>query len=262
MLSKRTIRCLISCLILASSSITLVGCVDTNSNTDSTVFDKHGSYIVQPGDSVYSIAWRFGLDYRDIVSLNQLSSPYHLQVGEHLILVQSQGTAPPGLGNPPVIISHLPAHYSAPVVSNSTSKTVNAKVSAAKPQPAATITTWVWPTYGKVVHSFSANSGGMNKGIDIAGKQGQKIVSAASGEVVYSGNGIPGYGNLIIIKHNADYLTAYAYNQQNLVHEGQHVSAGQEVARMGHGTAQSPELHFEMRYDGQPVDPLRYLPRQ
>jgi lipoprotein NlpD len=255
MLSK--LKVVVSCAILGCSTLALVGCMDTGNVVDSHLFDQHGNYIVQPGDSIYSIAWRYGLDYQDIATLNHLSAPYTLHIGEQLILVQSQKTAPAGLGNPPVIISHLPGHHSASTVSNPTRK-----ATTATPATTTTVSTWVWPTQGKVVHAFSANTGGLNKGIDIAGKQGQPIKSAASGEVVYSGNGIPGYGNLIIIKHNADYLTAYAYNQQNLVHEGQHVNAGQIIARMGHVNSQPPALHFEMRYDGQPVDPLRYLPRQ
>lgn len=120
---------------------------------------------------------------------------------------------------------------------------------------------WRWPTDGKIIDNFSAAEGG-NKGIDIAGSRGQPVVATASGRVVYAGNALRGYGNLIIIKHNDDYLSAYAHNDSMLVREQQEVKAGQKIATMGSTGTSSVRLHFEIRYKGKSVNPLRYLPQR
>ncbi len=121
------------------------------------------------------------------------------------------------------------------------------------------ISKWYWPTKGRVIKKFSAGEQG-NKGIDIAGQRGQSIVSTANGTVVYSGNALRGYGNLIIVKHNDNYLSAYAHNDSLLVNEGQHVKAGQKIATMGSSGSNKVKLHFEIRYQGKSVNPQRYLP--
>ncbi|MDV7105190.1 peptidoglycan DD-metalloendopeptidase family protein [Vibrio sp. TH_r3] len=121
------------------------------------------------------------------------------------------------------------------------------------------INDWLWPTKGRIIKKFSVGEQG-NKGIDIAGQRGQSIVSTASGKVVYSGNALRGYGNLIIVKHNDNYLSAYAHNERLLVSEGQNVSAGQKIATMGSSGSNSVRLHFEIRYQGKSVNPNRYLP--
>jgi lipoprotein NlpD len=123
------------------------------------------------------------------------------------------------------------------------------------------ITSWRWPTDGKIIDNFSAAEGG-NKGIDIAGSRGQPVKSTAEGRVVYAGNALRGYGNLIIIKHNDDYLSAYAHNDTMLVREQQEVKAGQQIATMGNTGTSSVRLHFEIRYKGKSVNPLRYLPQR
>jgi lipoprotein NlpD len=120
--------------------------------------------------------------------------------------------------------------------------------------------TWQWPASGKVIGGFEAGSGGDGAGLNIAGNMGDPVRAAASGTVVYSGNGLIGYGELIIVKHNDTYLSAYGHNSKRLVKEGEHVSAGQEIALMGASGAPRVELHFEIRKDGKPVDPLGYLP--
>ncbi|WP_074371876.1 peptidoglycan DD-metalloendopeptidase family protein [Vibrio spartinae] len=124
---------------------------------------------------------------------------------------------------------------------------------------ATKIDRWLWPTKGRVIRQFSAIDQG-NKGVDIAGQRGQSIVSSAAGTVVYSGNALRGYGNLVIIKHNDKYLSAYAHNDRLLVSEGQSVKAGQKIATMGSSGTSSVRLHFEIRYQGKPVNPKRYLP--
>jgi lipoprotein NlpD len=138
------------------------------------------------------------------------------------------------------------------------SKNVNNNVTKT-PITNAKISKWLWPTKGRVVQRFSTGDQG-NKGVDIAGQRGQSIVSSASGSVVYSGNALRGYGNLIIIKHNDNYLSAYAHNERLLVQEGQSVKAGQKIATMGSSGANSVKLHFEIRYQGKSVNPQHYLP--
>ena len=143
----------------------------------------------------------------------------------------------------------------APIVAPTTTPTVSSTTSSTP------ITTWRWPTKGNIIDGFSASEGG-NKGIDIAGSRGQAVVSTAAGRVVYAGNALRGYGNLIIIKHNDDYLSAYAHNDTMLVREQQEVTAGQKIATMGSTGTSSVRLHFEIRYKGKSVNPLRYLPQR
>ncbi|EKO3492243.1 murein hydrolase activator NlpD [Vibrio fluvialis] len=143
-------------------------------------------------------------------------------------------------------------------VGNSSKQNVNKTVSKPKPTNDK-VAKWLWPTQGRVVKNFSAGDQG-NKGIDIAGQRGQSIVSTAAGTVVYSGNALRGYGNLVIIKHNDHYLSAYAHNDRLLVKEGQSVKAGQKIATMGSSGTSSVRLHFEIRYQGKSVNPKRYLP--
>ncbi|MBE2897143.1 murein hydrolase activator NlpD [Pasteurellaceae bacterium HPA106] len=138
---------------------------------------------------------------------------------------------------------------------------VAAKASVTPPPPATSNIRWSWPSKGRILQGFSSADGG-NKGIDIAGSRGQAVNAAASGRVVYAGNALRGYGNLIIIKHNDDYLSAYAHNETILVKDQQQVSAGQQIAKMGSSGTNGVKLHFEIRYKGKSVDPMRYLPAQ
>ncbi|MFA0414127.1 peptidoglycan DD-metalloendopeptidase family protein [Vibrio renipiscarius] len=133
------------------------------------------------------------------------------------------------------------------------------KVVGKKAPANVNVAKWLWPTKGRVIKNFSAGDQG-NKGIDIAGQRGQSINATAAGSVVYSGNALRGYGNLVIIKHNDKYLSAYAHNDKLLVHEGQSVKAGQKIATMGSSGTNSVRLHFEIRYQGKSVNPKRYLP--
>lgn len=246
---KKLIRCMLVFLIVCSGLGSYAVVAAANQ-------ENSGVYTVKNDDTLYSIAWQFGLDYRVIAVMNHLHAPYDIAKGQQLLLVEPGHTAPPGLGNPPVIIKHLPASYQASAINHTT-----APVAATKPVAAIGAISWTWPTSGKVIKTYSLNTTPVNKGIDITGNTGQAIVAAASGDVVYSGNGIPGYGNLIILKHNADYLTAYAHNEKLLVKEGQTIQKGQKIALMGVGNFSTPDLHFEIRYRGQPVNPLGYLPK-
>jgi lipoprotein NlpD len=158
----------------------------------------------------------------------------------------------------------VPATVEAPASAKSSSPPQNMQAAPPTPPPGATRSVagiaWQWPASGKVIGGFQAGSGGDGAGLDIAGNPGDPVRAAASGTVVYSGNGLIGYGELIIIKHNDTYLSAYGHNSKRLVKEGDHVSAGQEIALMGASGAPRVELHFEIRKDGKPVDPLAYLP--
>lgn len=164
-----------------------------------------------------------------------------------------------GGASTPVFTNNTP---STPVTTTTQVETTNnTPVNANVVAPVASNVAWQWPTQGNVIQGFS-NSDGGNKGIDISGSRGQAVKAAASGRVVYAGNALRGYGNLIIIKHNDDFLSAYAHNDKILVSDQQEVKAGQEIAKMGSTGTNAVKLHFEIRYKGKSVDPVRYLPRR
>jgi lipoprotein NlpD len=199
---------------------------------------KAGVYRVSPGETLYSIAWRYGLDYRYIASINHIQPPYHVAAGQLLALRKSTR-----------IRRSMPAVYP------SVKKAENYFV---EPERYTPVTVWRWPAMGPVIGVYSA----LNKGINIGGQFNDPVYATADGQVVYSGNRLRGYGKLIIIKHNSAFLTAYAHNNHVLVREGQWVKAGQRIADMGNTDARRVMLHFEIRHDGQPVNPLRYLPNR
>lgn len=241
---------------------TLVACSSEESPTAPIIngwhepISKQGVYIVRPGDGLYAIAWRYGLDYRDIVRINHLSAPYKLEVGQKLYLVAPE--AKPKVTPNPVVVKPVVTKPASPAAKPAT------VVAPAKATPAVVTTSpfaWQWPAEGKVVQGFDGN-GTQNKGVDIVNRAGTPIKAAAAGQVVYSGSGLPGYGYLIIIKHNDTYLSAYAHNSVVLVKEGQRVKAGEVIARMGNTGADKVMLHFEIRKRGQPIDPESVLPKQ
>ena len=210
--------------------------------------------VVQPGDTLYSIAWESGRDYQDIARWNRISPPYLIQAGQKLRLY------------PPVGTKKLPPPSPAPVaIPDTRKKPVPAKappaITARRAAPATTgQLSWIWPARGVLLDRYSAN--GPNKGIDIAGSRGQPILAAEAGQVVYQGGGLRGYGQLIIVKHNADFLSAYAHCDKIYVKEGNVIKRGQKIADMGSTGTDRAKLHFEVRYRGAPVDPQDYLPRK
>lgn len=213
------------------------------------------THAVERGDTLYSISWRYGLDYRDVARWNGIAEPYVIHPGQRLRL-----TAPALAGAPPVAAS-VPRPAETPTAAPVTP--VPGAPRAATPIPQVAVPEsgpirWQWPVRGRIVRSDSPTS---KKGLDIAGTRSQSISAAAAGAVVYSGSGLLGYGRLIILKHSDTFLSAYAYNEQLLVAEGDRVTAGQQIATMGTGTSGQPMLHFEIRRDGKPVNPLEYLPR-
>ena len=285
---------------------------------------NYGSYRVLRGDTLYAIAFKHGVDYRDLAAWNRIVSPYRIYAGQELRLSASATASTPAIPVPDHAREHvttaavpdrvvattasaLPAPPQNPHVDNAlpppqapaptvgfqpvedaTPAAVQPTVAATLPAPvdvppkAAAVAavppsvapakpnesvaelnaggvSWRWPGDGKIIGTYV--SGDQTKqGIDIAGRAGDPVQAAADGEVVYSGNGLLGYGELIIVKHNASFLSAYGHNRKRLVQEGDRVKAGQRIAEMGSSASARDELHFEIRKNGKPVNPLDYLP--
>jgi len=210
-------------------------------------------YKVKKGDTLYSISWRYGMDYKTLAKINSIRSPYKIFIGQKIVFKSTkkyQRTA-----KKKATISKKKATKK----KTTTNKVV--KKSKASTRPSNQSISWRWPTKGKVISSYSKTAAG-RKGINISGKSGQIIVSAAAGKVVYSGNGLVRYGNLLIIKHNDTYLSAYAHNKKLLVKDGQYVKAGQKIATLGRTGTQRDQLHFEIRRNGKPIDPMQFLPKR
>lgn len=209
------------------------------------------THTVQRGETLYAIAFRYDRDYRSLAAYNHLQNPYALKVGQ-VLKINSSYYVPQAR---PVYSKPRQTYYSMPVRKMNT-KTIRTPKELA---PHLANGRWQWPAQGRVAGLFAPAQG--KKGIDIAGSKGALVKAAASGTVAYAGNGLTGYGNLIIIKHDGQLLTAYANNLKNRVHEGQYVKAGQTIAEMGIIERQFWGVHFEIRKAGQPVNPLNYLPK-
>lgn len=215
---------------------------------------KPGFYTVQRGDTLTRIALDHGQSWRDLATWNQLSNPNLIEVGQVLRV------APPGASVDASGVLVQPIAPAAPPVGK---PPASAGPSSAPPPPASTPASsdqglaFAWPANGPVIGTFDEVK---NKGLDIAGQAGDPVLAAADGQVVYAGSGLRGYGNLIILKHNNTFLTAYAHNQTLLVKEDQQVRKGQRIAEMGKTDADRVKLHFEIRRQGKPVDPARFLP--
>lgn len=256
---------------------------------------KRHAYIVQKGDTLYSIAWAFDMDFRDLAKINGLSaSPEHIRAGQKIYLSAAKKpskTAATHATQPSTIFGKQGNSVTAHTSSGSAAQnnideseanaaramnkkeareTASAPAAATSSTPSSAVTDavltqriscMVWPTKGKILRSFDNKLGG-SKGIDIGGKWGSPVVAGAAGKVVYCGNGIRSYGNLIIIKHNDSYLSAYAYNKTVTVREGQMVAAGQKIATLGHADSGIVMLHFEIRRNGKPVNPLLFLTKK
>ncbi len=241
------------------------------------------AHVVKRGETLYSIAWRYGFDYRQVATWNTIREPYTIYPGQRLRLTPAPKTASTQTAQrspstsrsiekkplPPPSSSQTDSARTSGAATKSASKSSPSKKTASagslkKSRKAAAkggnapVKRWHWPAKGKVVTYFSQSGG---KGINIAGKFGQPILSAADGRVVYSGSGLIGYGKLIIVKHNKRYLSAYAQNNKILVKEGDTVKGGQRIAEMGRSGSNQALLHFEIRRDGKPIDPMRYLPK-
>lgn len=235
----------IICLFLALS---LAACSGSASRNNTPI--SGSTYTVQRGDTLYRIALRSGSSVSTLARLNGISSPYTIQVGQRLRL---NGSSTSKTVTPK-------ASTSATTTARNSSMSQPEKLAPAS-WPAPGSKCWRWPTQGKVIDGWSSKDGG-NKGIDIAGTRGQPVYAAAAGRVVYAGDQLRGYGNLILIKHDENYITAYGHNQSMLVTNGQQVKAGQKIATMGSTGTNTVKLHFQIRYKATALDPLRYLPAQ
>lgn len=257
---------------------------------------KPGYYTVKPGDTLIRVGLETGQNWRDVARWNSVENPNLIDVGQVLRVVPPQADAAPSAsgrsrgdagrasGSPSV--APVSQTASAPAVSgsNGSGGAVTSPVaSSAEPVPISTSPptavasgpaaapvavppvsskdddgfSWIWPAGGSVISGFDE---GKSKGVAIAGRQGDPVVASADGRVVYAGSGLRGYGNLVILKHNSTYLTAYAHNQSLLVKEDQAVRKGQKIAEMGSSDAERVQLHFEIRKQGKPIDPLKLLP--
>ena len=237
-------------------------------------------YRVRRGDTLYSIAFRNGLDYRELARSNRIDAPFTIYPGQEIRLdgrppMRPETASAPRPVTPTAAVAPKPVAPA--VLAANTSKPTRPSASPAKPADsgppveaprtsaadsnAASSMAWRWPAEGPLVASFVSGDQ-TRQGINIAGKSGDPVRATADGEVVYSGNGLIGYGELIIVKHNSTLLSAYGHNRRRLVKEGDTVKSGQQIAEMGSSSATRDMLHFEIRRSGKPVDPLGFLPRR
>jgi lipoprotein NlpD len=232
---------------------------------------KPGYYTVKPGDTMIRIGLETGQNWKDVTRWNGLENPNLIEVGQVLRVIAPGTSADvtPGAFIPrpvappaPAVASSIPPAGTRTAAAPAAAASAPAAPVAAAPTPAASSAgddevAWIWPTAGGVIAGFDEAK---NKGLDISGKAGDPVLAAGDGRVVYAGSGLRGYGNLVILKHNNTYLTAYAHNQTLLVKEDQTVRKGQKIAEMGQSDADRVKLHFEIRRQGKPVDPARFLP--
>lgn len=222
---------------------------------------KPGYYMVKPGDTIIRIGLENGQNWRDVARWNSLENPNLIEVGQVLRVIPP--VAETQVVTRPVTSGSVVAAGVAPAKAAASAPVAAASAPTAPVAPAASSgngdedVNWIWPASGTLVAGFDEAK---NKGLDISGKAGDPVLASADGRVVYSGAGLRGYGNLIILKHNNTFLTAYAHNQTLLVKEDQSVKKGQKIAEMGNSDADRVKLHFEIRRQGKPVDPAKYLP--
>lgn len=222
-------------------------------------------HVVQRGDTLYAVAWRYGYDYRQMAEWNGIRPPYVIYPGQRLRLGPGSRTTPsPSARTARSGINERrpgePVKEALPR-KDGAGNGGTSRQTANLPAISKGNLTWRWPVEGSVIREFDSDQPGM-KGLAITGRLGQPVRAAASGKVVYSGSGLIGYGQLVIVKHDDIYLSAYGFNRKLLVKEEDEVLGGQVIAEMGaHGSA-GPMLHFEIRSNGKPVDPLRFLPRR
>jgi len=233
------------------------------------------THRVRQGDTLFSVAFLYGYTVDELAAWNHLRAPYSIYKGQQLRLTApSKSTAGKTVDRvskpkkPPPKSSRPKPRYSTKAVSKAPSQLPQSRASTAQTPtsrpsaaPSGTQVNWSWPASGRVIRGYNSKSAG-KKGVDIAGKTGESVRAAAAGKVVYAGSGLSGYGRLIIIKHNKNFLSAYAHNRKLVAREGQWVKKGELIAQMGSSGTDRTQLHFEIRKQGRPVDPLRYLPKR
>lgn len=266
MLVSQLLGVLFSTLTLTSCAATYAPVVDKYGVESNRAPVTRGVHVVRPGETLYSISWRYGWDFKTLAAANRIAAPYTIYPGQNIRLDRRVASnAPPTATAPPAV---KPKPTSKPE-NTSTSKpapavaTTPPKKAVPPRQPAVNTgpVKWHWPASGSVISRYSKTTVGQH-GISIDGRDGDPVRAAATGMVVYRGDGLTGYGNLLIIKHSERWLSAYAHNQQMLVKEGQTVNAGERIATMGASGTFRTQLHFEVRRDGTPIDPMTVLPRK
>lgn len=251
------------------TALILVSCTSSQSvpikDRSQLSLNRPKTHIVIPGETLFSIAWRYGLKYEDLAKYNHITAPYVIRPAQVIKLdmgrsklTSQQSSDKPNLHQKKITGSG--AQDESQLIGRKENKSSilqnrhQKKIVWNTPQ-------WQWPLKGPLLSSFQGNNG-LNKGIDLGGKLGEPVLAAAAGQIVYSGSGLRGYGKLLIIKHNEVFLSAYAHNNVLLVKEGEFVKVGQKIADMGSSGTDRVKLHFEIRRDGTPVDPLKFLPRR
>tara|TARA_A100001011_G_scaffold375468_1_gene437028 strand:- start:822 stop:1682 length:861 start_codon:yes stop_codon:yes gene_type:complete len=241
------------------------------SNSDRRRVEKNGFYTVQKGDTLFGIALAFGQNWRDIAFWNSLSNPNLISVGQKLRVKPSVMTRKEALSIPLENVEKDSAVEEVVVGKSSSSNDIGPIASIDQEKPFLNEETdlldsniisnlsWIWPANGQVIEEFAESN---SKGISIAGVSGEAIYASGDGKVVYSGNGLRGYGNLVILKHKEDFISAYAHNKKILVNEGDVVEQGQKIAEMGMTESDIPKLLFELRKGGKPIDPIGFLPKR
>lgn len=252
---------IVNILLIAVFSTGMTGCINSREfiSTEEK-FSKSqkvtGFHVVEKGDTLFSIAWTYGWDYNQLANANSIAKPYTIYAGQKIDIANpgryKNSTKVPSAGKSTKVTNKRKT----PTVSAKQSK----RVASTKPS-LSNNKRWKWPASGVVIDKFSTKKP-VNKGIDIAGKKGESVNATAAGEVVYAGKGLRGYGNLVIIKHDEKFLSAYAHTSRILVREKERIKAGQVIAEIGSTGTDKVKLHFEIRRNGRPVDPLRYLPKR
>ena len=272
-----TLCALLAVSLVACSSAPPAPVVERSNRPEVLAKPVDGLYRVRKGDNLAAIAFRYGLDYRDIAAWNDISAPWTIYPDQVL-----------RLNPPPKTAASTTTHTQPAPAPKSATRQPTAPATKPSPPPPSTAQTvpppaasapqgspaapaanpgktdpesWRWPTRGRLLRTFSESDSSRN-GIDIAAAEGQDVLASAAGQVVYSGNGLIGYGELVIIRHSELMLSAYAHNSRRLVAEGELVTAGQKIAEVGRNDRNESLLHFEIRRSGRPVNPLNYLPKQ
>lgn len=220
--------------------------------------ERINSHWVNPGETLYAIAWRYNMDPDTLARANGLRAPYRIQAGKKLSLDLSRANRYRSTAS---VSTSASSNTSKAASTSKTASTNRTSQSATAKQVYKTVGAWRWPVKGSVSKKYEGGGSAIHKGLDITGRQGQSVYAANHGVVVYAGSGLPAYGKLLIVKHNEVYLSAYAHNSKLTVSEGDKVKVGQKIAEIGKSGTTHEHLHFEIRKKGIPVDPLKVLPR-